>query len=265
MIMLRKGDRPELNHGGKIIMPPSALERLAGLNIAYPMLFQLRNEETRKVTHAGVLEFIAEEGRVYIPQWMMETLFLQEGQLISLENVTLPLGKFIKIQPQSIDFLDIHDPKAVLENSLRNFAALTQGDIISILYNQTVYELLLLEVQPSGSGICIHETDLEVDFAAPLGYVEPDYQKPRGKSIVRLMSITMKFKRKKETDDASGVNTPNLTDEEIRDLLKGDEPLALTIPNNKLFFGFPVTPFAKGKDLPGDNVPEGRVLKKRPE
>jgi outer membrane receptor for monomeric catechols len=51
-------------------MPPSALEKLTRLEIAYPMLFELINGRQQKVTHAGVLEFIAEEGRVYLPYWV---------------------------------------------------------------------------------------------------------------------------------------------------------------------------------------------------
>lgn len=30
--------------------------------------------ESKWVTHAGVLEFIADEGKVYLPQWMMKNL-----------------------------------------------------------------------------------------------------------------------------------------------------------------------------------------------
>lgn len=44
---------------------------------------------------------------------MMETLGLEPGDLIEVKNTTLPLGSFVKIQPQSTDFLDISDPKAV--------------------------------------------------------------------------------------------------------------------------------------------------------
>lgn len=44
---------------------------------------------------------------------MMQTLSLSEGDLIEIKNTTLPLGIFVKIQPQSPDFLDINDPKAV--------------------------------------------------------------------------------------------------------------------------------------------------------
>ena len=60
----------EVKHGGKIIMPPSALQKLARLNISYPMLFKLSNDSSGLSSHCGVLEFIAEEGRIYIPHWV---------------------------------------------------------------------------------------------------------------------------------------------------------------------------------------------------
>lgn len=51
-----------------------------------------------------------------------------------------------------------------MENALRNFSTLTQGDVIQINYNKKIYEILVLEVKPidSHSGISIVETDLEV-------------------------------------------------------------------------------------------------------
>lgn len=43
----------------------------------------------------------------------MKTLSLEQGQIVQVVNATLPTGTFVKIQPQSVDFLDISDPKAV--------------------------------------------------------------------------------------------------------------------------------------------------------
>ncbi|EGF78512.1 hypothetical protein BATDEDRAFT_4457, partial [Batrachochytrium dendrobatidis JAM81] len=172
--MLPGNDKKSANYGGKVFMPPSALAKLSSLHIEYPMIFEIKNNSLPNKTHAGVLEFIAEEGRVYIPNWMMQTLLLQEGQLVQMRSTSLPLGKFVKIQPQSVAFLDITDPKAVLEQAFRSFTTLTQGDIISINYNDKLYDILLMETKPDGNGISIIETDLEVDFAAPLGYVDPE-------------------------------------------------------------------------------------------
>ena len=51
-------------------MPPSALDVLTRLNIVYPMLFKLTNRRGKRHTHCGVLEFVADEGKVYIPYWV---------------------------------------------------------------------------------------------------------------------------------------------------------------------------------------------------
>ncbi len=51
-----------------------------------------------------------------------------------------------------------------LENALRQYSALTEGDIITIYYNSRVYELLCMEIKPTNTkkGISIFETDLSV-------------------------------------------------------------------------------------------------------
>jgi ubiquitin fusion degradation protein 1 len=68
--MLPGPERENVNHGGKVIMPPSALDKLTRLHITYPMLFELINGAKDTMTHAGVLEFIAEEGKIYLPYWV---------------------------------------------------------------------------------------------------------------------------------------------------------------------------------------------------
>jgi len=55
-----------------------------------------------------------------------------------------------------------HRKRDRLENALRNYSTLSQGDIIAIHYNNKVYELLCMEVKPNGNGVSIVETDLEV-------------------------------------------------------------------------------------------------------
>ncbi|KAJ0894672.1 putative ubiquitin fusion degradation protein Ufd1 [Helianthus annuus] len=51
------------------------------------MLFELRNSATERVSHCGVLVFIAEEGMIYMPYWMMGNLLLQEGDIVRVKNV----------------------------------------------------------------------------------------------------------------------------------------------------------------------------------
>lgn len=166
-------EKPQLESGDKIIMPPSALDRLASLHIDYPMLFELRNDAAERVSHCGVLEFIAEEGMIYMPYWMMENMLLQEGDIVRVKNVTLPKGTYVKLQPHTKDFLDISNPKAILETTLRNFSCLTTGDSIMVAYNNKKYYIDIIESKPSNA-ISIIETDCEVDFAPPLDYKEPE-------------------------------------------------------------------------------------------
>eukprot|EP00118_Oscarella_pearsei_P003563 m.14833 g.14833 ORF g.14833 m.14833 type:complete len:308 (+) comp26000_c0_seq2:245-1168(+) len=170
-------ERSDVEKGGKIIMPPSALDQLTRLHIVYPMLFRLTNSTMNRVTHCGVLEFVADEGRVYLPHWMMRNLFLEEGGLVQLESASIPVATYSKFQPQQTEFLEITDPKAVLENALRSFACLTEGDVIAIKYNKRDYEMSVLEVKP-GNAVSIIECDMNVEFAAPVGYKEPE-RKPK--------------------------------------------------------------------------------------
>mmetsp|Transcript_8597 Transcript_8597/g.15600 ORF Transcript_8597/g.15600 Transcript_8597/m.15600 type:complete len:388 (-) Transcript_8597:38-1201(-) len=168
-------DKPHLEGGDKIILPPSALDTLSRLLVEYPMLFNLSSESGNS-THSGVLEFSAPEGSCYIPYWVMQNLLIPEGGLLTVKNVSLPKASLIKLKPQHVDWLEISNPRAVLEHALRNFSCVTKGDTICIPYNDRNYHLELKDVQPQDAA-CIIETDCNVDFEAPVGYVEPDYKK----------------------------------------------------------------------------------------
>lgn len=205
----------------------------AMLHVDYPMLFKVENKKNNKVTHCGVLEFVADEGMVYMPYWvsalfmrstvsmmyslgtagsqmgffpkwgdallgffgfqMMQNLLLAEGEIVNFMNATLPKGKFVKLQPHTKDFLDISNPKAVLERTLRNYSCLMigaalsgeapsssttdrncpSGDTILVPYNNKNYYIDIIEAKPQDA-VSIVETDCEVDFAPPLDYVEPE-------------------------------------------------------------------------------------------
>ena len=43
----------------------------------------------------------------------MRNLLVEEGGLVQVESVSLPVATYAKFQPQSTDFLDISNPKAV--------------------------------------------------------------------------------------------------------------------------------------------------------
>jgi hypothetical protein len=53
-----------------VVMPPSALSKLAHLEVELPMVFKIKNVEKNRCTHSGVIEFIAEEGKIFMPYWV---------------------------------------------------------------------------------------------------------------------------------------------------------------------------------------------------
>jgi ubiquitin fusion degradation protein 1 len=118
---------------------------------------------------------------------MMQTLLLDVGDMIQIKSTSLELAKLVKLQPQSVNFLEISDPRAVLEKAFRNFAALTKGDVFNFEYNDEVYDIAVLDVKPETDkmGVSMIETDVSVDFAAPVGYVEPDRSHASGTSTPR--------------------------------------------------------------------------------
>ena len=107
---------------------------------------------------------------------MMRTLGIEVGDILQVKSTDLLPGSLIKLKPQSTEFLDISDPRAVLENAFRGFSCLTKGDIFQFSYNDQTYDMAVETVQPETEkmGIVTMETDLKVEFSAPVGYKEPD-------------------------------------------------------------------------------------------
>ena len=111
----------------------------------------------------------------------MENMHLKEGDIIHLRSASILKGSYVKLQPQTSDFISISNPKAVLEKSLGSFSALTKGETFRILYNKKKYDIGVVDVLPEGGvfpptspeAVCIIEADVQVDFEAPADYIEP--------------------------------------------------------------------------------------------
>lgn len=70
MIMAPGPERTDPNYGSKILLPPSALDKVSKLHVQWPLLMEMINGEKGTHSHCGILEFVAEEGRAYLPQWV---------------------------------------------------------------------------------------------------------------------------------------------------------------------------------------------------
>uniref|UniRef100_A0A0D9UWN6 Uncharacterized protein n=1 Tax=Leersia perrieri TaxID=77586 RepID=A0A0D9UWN6_9ORYZ len=155
--------------GNSVIMPASALDRLGYLHIEYPMQFQIQNANTKKTLHCGVLEFTAEEGFIHIPTMMMQQLGLKDNDLVLLQSKALPKATFVKLQPHTSDFVNLPEPRYLLEYSFRKYVCLTTGETIAMKSpeGEKTYYLNVLETQPADA-ICTLETDCNVNFETAL-------------------------------------------------------------------------------------------------
>lgn len=101
----------------------------------------------------------------------MNHLGLSEGDQVSIEYTKLKKGTFVKIQPHETAFIDLPNPRAVLENALRNYLCLTKGDSIVVEFAKKRYAIDIVETKPDDA-IMTLQTDLQVDFAPPKDYRE---------------------------------------------------------------------------------------------
>ena len=78
----------------------------------------------------------------------MQNLLLEEGDLVNIRSANLPKGRFVKLQPHTKDFLDISNPRAVLETTLRGYSCLTVGDTICLHYNNKRFYIDIIDAKP---------------------------------------------------------------------------------------------------------------------
>ena len=182
--------RSDIDITNSIILPPSALQKLSVMknfgDSKNPILFRILNIQLGINTHCGVVEFTAEEGTCYIPSNMFDRLCLEEGQTVNLRALSLKPGTFIKLQPHKTEFINNPNPKTILEYNLRNYFCVTEGDTISVKFGKKLYKIDILECKPD-KAIRTLNCDLQVDFAPPKDYKEPEkVKKPpvKGSNII---------------------------------------------------------------------------------
>ncbi|XP_012837827.1 PREDICTED: ubiquitin fusion degradation protein 1-like [Erythranthe guttata] len=91
---------PHLETCDKIILPPSSLSLILYNKIQYPLVLKLQSYNTNAISYSGVMEFNAEEGNVYLPEWMIQNLNIQEGESIVVSNASNVLKGYY-MEPRS--------------------------------------------------------------------------------------------------------------------------------------------------------------------
>ena len=65
-----------------------------------------------------------------------------------LKKKTPKTAHFIKLRPHLTKFIELDNPKAVLEYQLRNFTCLHEGDTIQITTFSGKFDIDILEIKP---------------------------------------------------------------------------------------------------------------------
>ncbi len=166
--------------------------------LPHPLTFRLVNPSNGRIVYAGIREFSADEGEVILSQFLVRALGLESATersevngatesviadaekpatngtpvlppLITIHARQLPRGKFVKLRPLEAGY-DADDWKALLERYLRDeYTTLTNGEVLTIPKSRAAgqeFRLLIDGFDPEGDGICIVDTDLEVDIEA---------------------------------------------------------------------------------------------------
>ena len=155
-----------------------------------PLTFRLVNPANGRAVYAGVREFSAGEGEVALSRGLGAALGLSKDREagggdtangMDLSHITvvakqLPKGTFVKLRPLEAGY-DADDWKALLEEHLRaNYTTLTKGEVLTVADDSSLglsttqpagtFKFLVDEFRPEGEGVCIVDTDLEVDIEA---------------------------------------------------------------------------------------------------
>lgn len=165
-------------HSNKILLPSNVLHELITQDLFKEndiLFFKVVNKQIEFGEVCSVHEFSASPGICHIPYHIMETLGLTEGEEVEIEKVSPPKGEYVKLRPHKTAFIELSDPKALLEKIMsEDYPVINQGQTIELNYKALgkVFKIDIMETQPEEI-ISIIDTDLNVDFEAPLDYVEP--------------------------------------------------------------------------------------------
>ncbi|CAG7917939.1 unnamed protein product [Penicillium olsonii] len=157
--------------------------------LPHPLTFRIVNPQNGRFIYAGIREFSAAENEVALSSLLRESLEIkdesfanaesqdaalpteaqptQAGPAVTVHAKQLPKGTYVRLRPLEAGY-DPEDWKALLERYLRdNFTTLTTGELLAVpgTRNES-FRFLVDKVFPEGEGICVVDTDLEVDIVA---------------------------------------------------------------------------------------------------
>ena len=147
------------------IFPPSIfnlLDNNDNNNVpGQPIIVRISNGTMVRDIYVTAHEFSATEGNIYLSSNLMNDHFLNEGDSVNINVVSLPHITKLVLRPRCSRFAkEISDPKLSLEMAIINrYQVLSQGDILNI----EGFELEISTIEPA-EVVITNESDPEVEF-----------------------------------------------------------------------------------------------------
>lgn len=190
-----------MGQSDKGIFPESVLEQLhtrtgrralaSSAGFDAPMMFSVRSARSDARAYCGVMQFepahavgaaadVLDLGEVvYLPNWIMDNLGAEDGAELVYEQVFLPQGTSVVLQPLDRLFYErakVNDPRNLLESMLSKNCVLWRGECVNCYDTTTgsVIPLRVTRLEPADA-VCIVDADLRTEFEAMPGL--EDYEK----------------------------------------------------------------------------------------
>jgi ubiquitin fusion degradation protein 1 len=162
----------QVRYSNKILLPEETLRSLMKKKYNPPFFFKIENIDMKYGQVCGIQEFSAPPGVVHLPYHIMESIGISEGQHVEIKLASPVKGTYIKIQPHTTSFINLSNPKALLEKVLsEKYPVLTEGHTIAIEYLNKVFYIDIVKTEPAPV-IDILNVNLNVDFDKPFDYQE---------------------------------------------------------------------------------------------
>lgn len=148
----------------------------ASQKLPNPLVFRLVNPANGSEVYAGIREFSAPDNTIILSPYLLNALgisnekdgdTLMETLEIKVHAEELPKGTYARLRPLEAGY-NPEDWRPLLERQLRNnFTSLTKNTMLVVNgVRGEQFQLLVDKLLPDGPGVCVVDTDLEVDIEA---------------------------------------------------------------------------------------------------
>lgn len=157
----------ELENSNKTLIPAACIPDL-DLD-AGPTYIEISSVENERSVVCAVHEYTESPGIIFIPSRIMNVLGIDADDKVTVVQKTdIPNGEYIKIKPFQKAFIELSNPKAILEKHISQFyPILSQGEVININYNDFNYQIEIVETKPQ-KVIQTTNCDINLDFDKPV-------------------------------------------------------------------------------------------------